>query len=242
MITVPSVPFVKQKDIRGGVYVLKNNSPVQINCQLNMIAVQLHETKENEYCDIYSTFSDGAAAMIAKEFFRNDFPQLKKVDLFYFYFSEKKIASVYLYDLKKAFVGNDTIIHLIEQWTSSICNSAWYISQLEDSYCLYPANIHLGVITEDNDDERRRRELRQLQEDVAPSGELNSFTVHKRLAHKGQLLKKKKLLEDAIEGKVTINGNMYVFDIRTFEGKQHQMYFVDGALQSHSTKQNKTAT
>ena len=242
MITVPGVPFVKQNDIRDGVFVLKNNTPVQINCQLNNVAVQLHETKEDEYCDIHSTFSDGAAAVVAKEFYQKKFPQAKKVDLFYFYFSEEKMASVYLYDFKKAFVGNNTIIHIIDQWASSIDNSNWFISKLEDSYCLYPANIHIGVITEVNDDERRRRELCQLQEGAALSGDLYNFTVHKRMAHQGQLLKKKKLLEDAIEGKVTINGNLYQFDIRTFEGKQHQMYFVDGALQSHSTKQNKTAT
>ena len=221
---------IKNENIENGIFDLKKNTPVQINKENNFHIAHIHEENENEDCFIHSKFCDDAFAMICKEFYLNFYTNPKKVDISYYYFAEDKTATVYLYDMKKTFAGIDSIINLIEQWKSSICDAKYCMSKT-DIYQLTDSNIHIGVITEDNDTERRNNELRPILHPESLPNELPSFVKSQHRADTAGQLAKAKILAGFDIGKVTIDGITYDYDIRTFVEKKHDMYFNNGLLE-----------
>lgn len=219
--------------VEEGRFELKKNTPVQIDKDHNNIVISLHELGDStdELCLINSVFHDGATALVGKEFRLNYLRDAKKVDLSYYYFAESKRVFIYLYDLKKTLAGIEVMIHLVEQWTSSVCDARYCVEKM-DGYSLSDADIHIGVITEENDEDRRRRELNDLfTDDPIPDG-VNSFTAAKHKVSDAGKIVKRKLLKGFDEGNVTIKGITFTFDVRMIQNKEHQMFFTDGILVS----------
>ena len=59
---------------------------------------------------------------------------------------------------------------------------------------------------------------------------VSTGSKHKQAAVRSNLIAKAKVLEGFDEGKVTIRGITYNYDIRTFDDKEHHMFFTDGIL------------
>lgn len=226
---------VKGHEINGGVFELKKNTPKLIGKENNPHTAHIREETEDEDCFIHSHFRDEAFAIICKEFYLNFYKDPKRVDLSYYYFSEDKNAAAYLYDMKKTFAGLDVIIHLVEQWKSSICDAKYCVDKTETYQLAYPG-IHIGVITEHNDTERRRRELQPILHPEPIPEDLPSFIKSKRRANTADRISKAKILDGFDEGKVTIGGITYDYDVRTFIDKEHHMYFKDGVLEQQTVE------
>lgn len=221
---------VKKHEIKDGVFELKNNTPKLINKKHNSHVAHILEQNEGENCFVHSQFCDEAFAMICHEFYLNFYEDPPKVDLSYYYFAENGTAIVYLYDMKKTFAGVDVMIHLIEQWKSSICDAKYCVDKA-DYQLTYP-NIHIGVITENNDIERRNNELRPIlypEPDPLPEG-LPTFIMSKHQANTAGQIPIAQVLAGFDEGKVTISGVTYHYDVRIFVEKKHHMHFNDGFL------------
>lgn len=230
MINNSRAKAVKEHEIKDGVFELKKNTPKLITKENNSHVAHILEQNEGENCFVHSQFCDEAFALICHEFYLNFYEDPKRADLSYYYFAENETATVYLYDIKKTFAGVDVIIHLIEQWKSSICD-AKYCVEKADYQLTYP-DIHIGVITENNDIERRNRELRSIlypEPDPLPEG-LPTFIMSKHQANTADQIAKAKILTGFDKGKVTIGGITYDYDVRIFINKEHHMYFNDGLL------------
>lgn len=179
---------------------------------------------------IHSQFSGDSFAVIGNEFHLNFMENPKRVDLSYYSFSEDNKAIIYLYDIKKTFAGIDVIIHLIEQWKSSICDAMYCINKLE-TYQI--SNIYIGVITEENDTERRNIDLKPILHPDSILPTIPSFMISQHMADTSDLIAKVKLLRGFDEGKITICGITYEYDIRIFDEKRHNMYFNNGVLKEN---------
>ena len=219
--------YVKQNEIVDNIFMLKKNKPKQISKTNNNHTAYIYEEDENENLYIHSEFTDNAFAIIGKEFCLNFLKSPKKVDMSYYYIGEDNMVNIYLYDIKKTFAGIEHIIHLIEQWHSSIDDAEYCIKKLENHVI---ASIKIGVITEDNDVNRREQELNSILYSEPIPDKLNSFMRSKRKAVTSTDFRKIKLLEGFDKGVVTINGKSYKYDIREFDNKNHHMYFKDGHL------------
>ena len=223
---------LKAREITNGYFDLKKNTPKQINQTNNNHVIKIHEDDAGEDCYIHSYFSDGAFAHVGNEFCLNFQKDPKKVDISYYYFSDSKDTVVYLYDMKVTFAGEDVLLHLFEQWKCSVADAKYCIGTL-DCYQLVPRNIHIGVITEHNDQLRRARELESIRKWITGNGKANSipsFIKHKRQATIGGLVSLEKILSEIEQGEVTIDGDTYPIDIRMFVRQTHSMYFSDGML------------
>lgn len=226
---------VKRQEIKDGIFELRKNTPRRTSKRNNSHTALLREEEEDENCFIHSQFCDGAFAVICKEFYLSSPKKPKRVDLSYYYFSEDKTASVYLYDIKKTFAGLHTMIRLVEQWKSSICDAKCCLDKT-GLYQLTHPGIRIGVITENDDIERRRRELQPvLHPEPVPEG-LSSFLKSKRMAATADQVAKAKLLAGFDEGNVTIDGVTYDYDVRIFTNKEHHMYFNNGVLERQTTE------
>lgn len=218
---------VKEKEINGNTFELTKNTPKQIDKENNSHIAHIHEDGENEDVYIHSQFDDDAFAMIGNEFYLNFLKLPKKVDISYYYFALDSKVSIFLYDMKKTFAGKNDIINLIEQWKSSIIDAKYCIMKLDDYEI---SNIKIGVITEENDAERRKRELQPILHPDVISRNIPSFIKSNRKANISYIIPQAMLLKGFDEGKVTICGDTYEFDIREFDDKKHHMYFVNGVL------------
>ncbi len=231
---------IKQKDLINGVFTLQKNQPKMIDKDNNEHIARIDEEKEGETIFIHSKFDDNSSAMIGNEFCLNFLKNSQKTDFSYYYFSEDKKVIVYLYDMKKTFAGIDVIIHLIEQWKSSIRTARYCISELQ-SYEL--STIYIGVITEDNDCKRREQEIKSIMEqEIEPimevkknSDRMPSFIQSQYRADNSDKIKKAKILEGFLDGKITILGNTYEYNIITFDdNKECHMCFHNGILKNDS--------
>lgn len=226
---------IKSKELKGNLLELTKNDPRLINSSDNNHIAYIFEKQESEYCFIRSCFDDDSSAMIGNEFCLNFMKDPKKVDLSYYYFNKNE-SIVYLYDIKKTFVNIDVILHLYEQWKSSIQDAMYCMSKI-DGFSINNDNIHIGVITEENNVEKRNDILREYLNPQEPSSPNNvpSFIKSKYKANKIDLISKAKVLDGFDEGKVTISGVTYKFDVRIFDSdKRHYMYFKNGILTSQS--------
>jgi len=226
---------VKVKEINNDIFELIKNRPRQINKNNNSHIAHLYEDKEDEHLYLHSKFNDEACAMLCHEFYLNFVEQPKKVDLSYYYFSEKNFSeknkvSVYLYDLKKTFSGIDVMIDLIEQWKSSLIDAKYCIDKL-DEYEIQ--DIHVGVITENNKIECRKQDLDLIlhPDSLECNRNVSSSVQSKRNASTSDIIAKAKILKGFDEGKVELCGVTYQYDIRLFHEKKHDMSFVDGILE-----------
>lgn len=232
MLTTLRATPLKSNEIVNDYFLLKKNTPKLINKKNNSHVIQIHEDSAGEDCYIHSSISGNAFAHIGNEFCLNFMKNPKKVDLSYYFFPESKLAVVYLYDMKATFAGKNVLLHLIEQWKSSIADAKYCINVV-DEYQLAERDIHIGVITENNDESYRKRELKsirkQINETRAEDG-IASFVQYKHKAAIAELVKCEKILSEIEGGKITIDGVTYSIDIRQFEEKVHNMYFRDGVL------------
>ena len=130
--------------------------------------------------------------------------------------------------MKKTFSGIDMIIHLVGQWKQSIKTAQACMLQFE--YDVY-FNINIGIITENNDVERRKRDLEPILHPEPTSSSVPAFIAHKHMANTVDVIPKSKLLKGFDEGKVTINGCTYEYDVRVFDNKEYHMHFNDGVLE-----------
>lgn len=222
---------LKSRDTHCNLFDLQKNAPKVINKAHNKYTALLYEDKEAEKVYIHSLFNDDACAVIGNEFRLDYMKNSKKTDLSYYYYGTDHKAKAYLYDMKKTFAGIDVIIHLAEQWKSSILDAEYCIKKLE--YSLDICDIHIGVITESNDEERRKKELEPILHPEPASSGIPSFIKHKHAADTSANIYKAALLRGFDEGKITFNGHTYKYDIRSFDkNKVHHMYFEDGILRS----------
>lgn len=221
---------VKKNEINNNIFKLQKNTPKQISKQNNSHSAHIHEENEGETCFVHSTFSDDAIAMICNEFYLSSCKNPKRLDLSYYYFAKDKTIMIYLYDMKKIFAGVHNIIRLIEQWKSGICYAKYCTAKIS-GYQLSDDNIHLGVITENNDIERRNRELQPILHPEPSPGGLPSFISSKHRANTADQISKAKVLTGFDVGNITIGGITYSYDVRTFVDKKHYMYFNDGILE-----------
>ena len=219
---------VKRAEINDGVFVLKKNKPKVITQSNNNHNAKISEEQEDEHCYIHSEFTDDSFAMIGNEFCLNFMDPPKKVDMSYYYFNKSKSAA-YLYDMKKSFVEIDVILHLYEQWKFSIYDAKYCIN-MPDEFTITDSDIHIGVITENNDIEVRNKNLREILYPAPSEPDIPNFIQHKRYANRIDLIEKAKVLTGFDEGKVTIRGITYNLDVRTFKNKEHHMFFKDGVL------------
>lgn len=225
---------IKAKTVKDGKIILKKNTPIQVAKKDENCIVVLYEENEDETCYIHSQFNENSFAIIGKEFHLNFYEDPPKVDLSYYYFSEEKSAIVYLYDIKKTFSGIDVIIHLIGQWKSSI-RDAKYCVDTTEAYKIYnQSDIHIGVITENNNVKKRNQELQQFLNPEPMPDKLPSYFKMQHQADSAADIRKRKLLLGFDEGKVIIDGHTYTYDVRLFNEKKHDMFFVDGVLKCSS--------
>lgn len=223
---------VKLKDLDNGAFVLQKNIPKLINKDNNEHIARIDEQKEGEAVFIHSEFNDEASAMIGNEFCLNFLKDSKKVDFSYYYFSKDETVIVYLYDMKKTFAGIDDIIHLIEQWQNSIRTAYYCIDELPNYEI---SAVCIGVITENNDVECRKKEIEPIMEVKKNFDRLPSFMQSKYSADNYDKIKKAKILDGFLEGEITILGNTYEYGIITFDdNKECHMYFHNGILQNDS--------
>ncbi len=218
----------KANEIINNRYELAKNKLIQIDSTYNNCTFYIHERSENESLLIHSSINDKSDIIIGNEFQLNFIENSKKVDLSLMHLSTNKKVTIYLYDMKKTFAGIDTIIKLIEQWKQSIIDMEYCVSKL-DAYSI--SSIQIGVVTEDNDIERRRREILPILNNDTQSDSVPSFIKSKHNASKSSNIAKAKVLEGFLDGNITIRGVTYKYDIRIFQQKKCHMYFNDGILQ-----------
>ena len=204
---------VKSKDLDNGVFILQKNTPKLIDKDNNEHIARIDEQKEDEVIFIYSKFDDDSSAMIGNEFCLNFLKDSQKTDFSYYYFSKDKKVIVYLYDMKKTFAGIDVIIHLIEQWQNSIRTANYCIGELQNYEI---SDIYIGVITENDDFERRIKEIEPIMKVQKNHNKLLSFMQSKHSADNYDKIKKAKILAGFLEGKITILGNTYKYDVIDF--------------------------
>lgn len=221
---------VKENLIIDGIIELRKNQPILICEKNNSHKMCIYEEKEKESCLISSTFTDESCAMIGKEFHLNFLSDPKRVDISYYYFSVNGQARVYLYDMKKTFAGIDVLIKLIEQWKSSIIDAEFCVNKLDGYAISSCSDIHIGVITEENAVERRKRELQPILHPEPLADGIPEYLRKKRQASDAIRISQEKVLNGFDEGKVTICGITYEYDVRLFNDKKHEMLFVDGVL------------
>lgn len=224
---------VKEKEVNDNFFTLKKNTPRQINKDNNSHIAHICEDrpKDNVLEDLYihSSFNDESFAIIGNEFSLNFYDSPSAADLSYYYFDVNSSVSIFIYDMKKSFSGLDKMETLVHQWIGSIRTAKGCISQLENYEI---STIKIGVITEDNDVERRKRELKPILHPDPISEDIPSFMQSQRRADKAGDLARAELLKGFDEGKVTICGCTYEYDVRLFVDKKHDMYFIDGELQA----------
>lgn len=218
---------VKSKKLDNGVFILQKNTPKLIDKDNNEHVARIDEQELGETVFIHSEFDDEAFAMIGNEFCLNFLKDSKKVDFSYYYFSKDKKVIVYLYDMKKTFSGINDIIHLIEQWQNSIRTAYYCIGELPNYEI---SDVFIGVITEKNDVEDRKKEIEPIIEFKKNLERLPSFMKSQYSANNYDKIKKAKILDGFLEGKITILSNTYKYDIITFDNKQCHIYFKNGIL------------
>ncbi len=223
---------VKPKDLDNGVLILQKNTPKLIDKGNNGHIARIDEKKEGEVVFIHSKFDDDSSAMIGNEFCLNFLKDSQKTDFSYYYFSEDKKVIVYLYDMKKTFAGIDVIIHLIEQWQNSIRTAHYCIDELKNYEI---SAIYIGVITEDNDCERRTQEIEPIIETKKKFDRLPSFMQSQYRANNYDKIKKAKILDGFLDSKITILGTTYEYNVIMFDNnKEYHMHFHNGILQNDS--------
>ena len=205
-----------------------NHQPRIINRANNDDIICICEKKENEDLYVHSTFDDDGFAIIGNEYYLFNFlKQPKAVDMSYYYIGVDDKVKIYLYDMKKSFVGEHEMEDIIEQWAQSIRTAKACFIQLKECKI---NDVKIGVITENNDIERRKRELKKILNSEPVSTKLLSYMQKQRKADQSGNIPKAELLKGFDEGKVTIDGVTYEFDVREFVDKKHDMYFVNGEL------------
>jgi hypothetical protein len=224
---------VRKGELKEDVFELRPNTPKLINKENNSHIAYLHEEKLNEGVDehlyIHSIFHDEAYAIICNEFKLNLMDNAKTVDMSYYYFGTNNPVNVYLYDLKKTLSGIDVIYKLVLQWESSIEDSEYCVKKITKCE-LKKENIYLGVITENNDINDRNNNLNDLFQKVEISEEVPSSVQSKQRRNIANYIIMAKRLKGFDEGKVTIDGVTYEYDVREFVNQKHDMYFEDGQL------------
>ena len=235
MIENTRATTVKNKELKDNVFELIKNTPKQINNKNNLHIAYLHEVKLNEGVDehlyIHSIFHDEAYAIICNEFRLNLMDNAKTVDMSYYYFGANNLVNVYLYDLKKTLSGIDVIYKLVLQWESSIEDSEYCVKKIT-KHKLKKESIYLGVITENNDINDRNNNLNDLFQKVEISGKVPSSVQSKQRRNIADYIIMAKRLKGFDEGKVTIDGVTYEYDVREFVNQKHDMYFEDGRLKA----------
>ena len=219
--------FKKAELLQTSCLTLKKNTPKLIDKSCNSHVILLKEEEENESLYIHSAFSGDEYAFIGNEFQLNFLEDAKKVDFMYIFFSKDKKAHAYLYDMKKTFSGIDVILKLVGQWKSSIEDVVYCVGKL-DEYEL--TCIKIGVITEKDDKDQRKLDLEPILKIEDIPAKLPTFMKSKHLADNTTNAILAKKLSGFLEGKITINGHTYKYDIRKFVDKKHDMYFNDGIL------------
>lgn len=205
-----------------------NHEPRIINRANNDDIICIREKKENEDLYVHTTFDDDGFAIIGNEYYLFNFlKQPKAVDMSYYYIGVDDKAKIYLYDMKKTFAGEHEMEDIIEQWAQSIRTAKACFIQLKECKI---NDIQIGVITENNDIERRKRELKKILNPEPVSNKIEDYMQHQREADKSSDNDKAKILKGFDEGKVTIDGVTYEFDVREFVDKKHHMYFENGQL------------
>ncbi len=229
---------VRKKELKEDVFELLKNTPKQINKANNSHIAYLHEVKSNDGVDehlyIYSQFDDEAYAIICNEFELNFMDNAKTVDMSYYYFGTNNPVNVYLYDLKKALSGIDVIYKLVLQWESCIEDSEYCVKKIT-KHELNKKNIYLGVITENNDINSRNNNLNDLFQKAEISKEVPSSVQSKQRRNIADYIIMAKRLKGFDEGKVTIDGVTYNYDVREFINQKYHMYFDNGQLKSEKS-------
>ncbi len=109
-------------------------------------------------------------------------------------------------------------------------DAEYCIKKLSDYGNYEIADIFIGVITEDNDEERRNKEIASLSSPDSTEPNIPSFIKSKHLANTADNIMKANLLKGLDEGRITISGKIYSVDVRVFIDKRYDLYFERGRL------------
>ena len=226
---------IKLKELNAGWFKLDNNSPIIVDSRENTYVLFFAEDAgngESLCCNIVSYISDKAKAIIGKEIYLVNLSNKKRVDLSYYYFSENQDVTIYLYDVKRTFAGINTMLDLIAQWESSLNIFRTCLQDATGIFSLADSNIHFGVITKNNDTERRIRELTPILYPEEVPENLPSFIISKHAADMAENKRKALVLKGFDENRVMIDGIAFEYDVRTFDDNNiHKIKFNDGELQ-----------
>jgi len=224
---------LKAAEISKGEYILTKNSPKMIDKGSNKCRGILIEEEQDEKLRILSIFNDDSFALIAHEYTLNFFDQSKAADFFYLYFGEDTKIVSYIYDLKKTLAGIEVIVHLVEQWKMGIATAKACEALLRykgTGYVLDYENIHIGVITENDDIERRKRDVEDLRKKMVTVSNIAQFVIHMHKANTVSVNSKLKVLEEFEAGYIMFDGKKYDFDIKRFVNQEYTFNFCDGKL------------
>lgn len=227
-----SIKKISEGKIFDGIFKLSKLLPKIIDKSNNSHTIHIHEEDEKnkvkEDLYIHSQFNNDAFAIIGNEYYLTNFLKTPNaVDMSYYYVGVDNQVIIYLYEMKKSFAGEHEMEDIIEQWDQSIRTAKACFIQLQE--CIIK-DIQIGVITENNDIERRKRELQPILHPAPISTNLPQYMQHQRRADLSANIAKAKLLKGFDEGKVTIDGVTYEYDVREFDNQKHDMYFEDGQL------------
>ncbi len=227
---------LNKEEISNGEYELVKNTPRLIDNKSNNCEGVIEE-KNGEKIRIASVFNDNSFALISHEYKLNYYDSSKATDFFYMYFGENRRLIFYLYDLKETLAGVNNITHLVEQWLAGISTARsceLLLKGNKEDYELKFEDIHIGVITENNDSERRKNKIEYLKKQIEdPKVEMPSFIIGK---HKAKIVQDNAILNVLQEfetGYIEFDGIKYKYDIREFIDKEHRMTIVNGLLESN---------
>lgn len=227
----------KANDRSSKLCTLKKNTPVIIDKNFNSYKLLLYENKAEEGVDeklyIESTFNDDSFALVTEEYKINVLKNSKAPDFSYYYFKSNNNMIVYLYDLKKTLVGLDTIIHLVDQWTMGIATAKScevILNANHNNYAL--EDIHIGVVTENDDAEKRKRDLDILkkQSEMLKDKAIPEFVINMHKADLASDIQKIKILQRFEDGYMEFEGKNIKFDVRVFVNNEYTLKFTDGVL------------
>ena len=227
---------VREKEISDGVFSLTKNEPRIIDKSNNHHIALIHEHDKNTDEKLYvsSVFTeDDAFALVGREYRLNYYESAKALDFTYQYYGTNQRMIVYLYDLKKTLSGKEHVFKLIGQWKTGIATakSCNILANAEENrYELSDKNIHLGVITEDNSEEKRKEELDFLMERQNVSEKVPKFVASQRKADVSSDIRSIMILKAFNEGYIEKDGVKYQYVIREFVDGEYRMTISDGKI------------
>lgn len=241
---------VLDKDLDGGVFVVKKNSPLKISSKDSSTIFRFIEEGTicipkpkpesdaqepfTEILNVSISLSKDNIAILGHECSSREF--LKAADLLYIFFSSEgdlSKCSCYIYDLKHSLGGK---IKDVIRFHGQCISSMKYATTVYYSVCsesntddLRKVVFHLGLITEKFEENSLKEIVKNLRN--IPLNPQNALE-YKIKAQTRQSIKELPILESVLNKKIPFNGKMIDIDVRIMNSETHTMSlkFVDGSI------------